>query len=153
MMDSKGNLFMTTRTYYWNKDKSRAEVDAMLQSYFGATKIHALLYTNAPGTPADYTGHIDMFAKLLNDETVLLAQPEFYPFLDTYERAVQYFKKIKTPTGKDYKILSVPGWKSNDGDWYTYTNSLIVTLFLLIKAEKPWKLLSRRPMKRECQGL
>ena len=37
MSDGAGNIFMSTRTYDWNSHMPRAQVDALLKSYFGAT--------------------------------------------------------------------------------------------------------------------
>ena len=55
MVDSKGNLFMTKRTYIWNSDKSQDQVDSLLKSYFGAKKVITFEYSGYPGEPADGT--------------------------------------------------------------------------------------------------
>jgi len=131
MVDRHGNLFMTKVTYDWNNTKTKEEVDNLLKEYFNVKTIHALDYAGYPSYPADGTGHIDMFVKLLNDETVLIAQSENEPFKSNCQKAYEYFKKLKTPSGNDYKILRVKGW-SNGRTWYTYTNSLIVNNVVLV---------------------
>ncbi len=131
MVDSQGNLFMTNRTYIWNRDKSREEVDRLLREYYNVKNIHVVDYAGSPGNPADGTGHIDMFVKLLNDETVMIAQTEDEPFKTAIEKAVKYFKSIKTPSGNDYKIVRSKAWSSY-GTWYTFTNSLIVNKIVMM---------------------
>ena len=124
MVDTKGNLFMTKRTYIWNSDKSQDQVDSILKSYFGVKNIITFEYSGYPGDPADGTGHIDMFMKLLNDHTVLISTAETEPFKSNAEKAIAYFNNRKAPDGEMYKIITVKGWSTDA--WYTYTNSLIV---------------------------
>lgn len=131
MVDSKGNLFTTNRTYIWNNDKSEQEVNELLKAYYNVEKIHVIEYAGYPGSPADGTGHIDMFVKLLNDETVLIAKTNASAFKGATEKAVKYFESIKTPSGKPYKIIRVKAWVRY-GTWYTYTNSLIVNNTVLM---------------------
>ncbi len=133
LVDSKGNFFTTKRTYMWNKDKSEAEVNRLLKAYYNVKNIHVIDYAGFPGEPSDGTGHIDMFVKLLSDDTVLIGQAEQEPFKNTTEKAVQYFNSIKAPNGNPYKIIRVKNWF--DGrTWYTYTNSLIVNNVVFMPA-------------------
>jgi len=131
MVDRHGNLFMTKRTYDWNNTKTKEEIDSLLKEYFNVKKIHTLEYAGYPNYPADGTGHIDMFVKLLNDDTVLIAESENEPYKSNCQKAYEYFKELKTPNGGDYKILRVKGW-DRSGTWYTYTNSLIVNNVVLV---------------------
>lgn len=131
MTDSAGNLFMTDRTYSWNSPLPRAEVDERLKKIYGAQKIHVLEYAGSPRAPLDGTGHIDMFAKLLSPDTVLLSEAETEPFRGVFDSAAEYFKTIKTSEGLDYNVVRIGGWFSN-GTWYTYTNSLLVNGLALV---------------------
>ncbi len=124
MVDSRGNLFMTKRTYIWNSDKSQDQVDSLLKSYFGVKNVITFDYAGYPGEPADGTGHIDMFQKLLNDHTVLISVADTEPFKTAAEKAIAWYKGHKAGDGQPYKVITVKGW--DDGAWYTYTNSLIV---------------------------
>ncbi|OGS46842.1 MAG: hypothetical protein A3J79_14405 [Elusimicrobia bacterium RIFOXYB2_FULL_62_6] len=130
MVDSKGNLYMTKRTYIWNSDKSQAQVDAALKAAFKVKNIYTFEYSGYPDEPADGTGHIDMFMKLLNDHTVLISLADTEPFKSNSEKALAFFKGRTAPDGQPYKILTVKGWDS--GAWYTYTNSLIVNNVVLM---------------------
>lgn len=130
MVDSQGTLFHTARTYLWNSNMSRETVDNHLKNYLKVKKIVTFDYAGYPGEPADGTGHIDMFMKLLNDNTVLLAVTEDQPFKSNTEKALAWFKANKAPNGQPYKIVTVKGWATDA--WYTYTNSLIVNNVAII---------------------
>ena len=125
MVDSAGNLFMTRRTYSWNSGMKPEQVDAAIKEYFKVKNIYTFEYAGYPGEPADGTGHIDMFMKLLNDHTVLVSVAETEPFKSNSEKAVAFFRGRTAPDGQPYKVITVKGWDES-GTWYTYTNSLIV---------------------------
>jgi len=125
MVDSAGNLFMTNRTYIWNSEMKHDQIDAALKQYFRVKNIYTFEYAGYPGAPADGTGHIDMFMKLLNDHTVLFSVAETEPFKSNTEKAMAFFKDKTAPDGQPYKIITVKGWNES-GTWYTYTNSLLV---------------------------
>ncbi|MCX5786347.1 MAG: agmatine deiminase family protein [Elusimicrobia bacterium] len=131
MTDSKGDLFMTKRTYVWNSNMSPEQVDAALKNYFKVKNIYTFDYSGYPAEPADGTGHIDMFMKLLNDHTVLISVADTEPFKSTGEKAAAFFKGKTAPDGVPYKVITVKGWDSS-GTWYTYTNSLIVNGVVLM---------------------
>lgn len=130
MMNSKGDLFMTRRTYIWNSGMSQDQVDAALKANFKARNIYTFEYAGYPNEPADGTGHIDMFMKLLNDHTVLISIADAEPYKSNAEKAIAFFKGKTAADGQPYKVLTVKGW--DDGAWYTYTNSLIVNNTALI---------------------
>ncbi|WP_394824782.1 agmatine deiminase family protein [Pendulispora albinea] len=125
MTDGRGNAFLSKRVYDWNSSLSKATVDGLLKSYLGATTIHILDYAaSSGGSPADGTGHIDMFAKLVGDCKVIVAQATTEPFRSVTDKAAAYFANLSCGTGR-YTVTRVKGWQSG-GTWYTYTNSLIV---------------------------
>ena len=152
MVDSAGNLFMTKRTYIWNRSKSKNEVDQLLKDYFNVKKIHAIDYAGYPNGPTDGTGHIDMFVKLLNDNTVLISTANNEPYIKTVESAVKYFESIKAPNGEDYKIIRVKGWTSGR-TWYTYTNSLIVNGIVIMPSYRAYSKENLAAVKAYEQGM
>lgn len=125
MVDSKGNLYMTERTYLWNSSKSKEEVNSILKNYFKVRNIYTFEYAGYPNEPLDGTGHIDMFMKLLNDSTVLVADCDTEPFKTVFNKAADFFKNKTAPDGNKYRVLRVKSYYKN-GVYYTYTNSLIV---------------------------
>ncbi|WP_394842200.1 agmatine deiminase family protein [Pendulispora brunnea] len=125
MTDGRGNAFLSRRIYEWNSGMRREAVDAALQTYLGARTIHIFDYATDPsGRPADGTGHIDMFAKLVGECKVIVAETSDEPFRSVTEDAANYFRDLACGSGR-YQVTRVKGWVSN-GTWYTYTNSLIV---------------------------
>ena len=132
LMDSKGNLFMTKRTYLWNSNMSEEQVNNHLKNYLKAKNIIAFDYAGYPGEPGDGTGHLDMFVKLLNDHTVLISVADPEPFKSNSEKAIASLKGRKVPDGETYKIITVKAWY--DGAWYTYTNSLVVNNTAIISS-------------------
>ncbi|WP_141733829.1 agmatine deiminase family protein [Oligoflexus tunisiensis] len=132
MVDRRGHLYMTERTYEWNSQMSRSQVDQYLKEYFGVKKIHVIPYAaSRPGTPADGTGHIDMFVKILDDCKVLVAKSSSQPFASALENASQYFSNSECSPGRNWDVYRVQGYASS-GVWYTFTNSLIVNNSVII---------------------
>ena len=131
MTDGRGNLFMTRRTYVWNSSRSEAEVDQLLRDHLGVTTIHKLDYATDGSGPADGTGHIDMFAKLVADCTVLVAESSTAPYAAPLEAAATYFQSLECAPGQSYQVLRLPAWEAY-WTWYTYTNSLIVNGTVLV---------------------
>lgn len=130
MVDSQGTLFMTKRTYLWNSNMSEEQVNTHLKNYLKVKKIVAFDYAGYPGEPGDGTGHVDMYVKLLNDNTVLLAVTNDEPFKTACDKAMAWFKANKAPNGQPYKIITVKAWATDA--WYTYTNSLVVNNVAII---------------------
>ena len=130
MVDSQGTLFMTKRTYIWNSNMGEEQVNTHLKNYLKVKKIVTFDYAGYPGEPADGTGHIDMYVKLLNDNTVLLAVTADEPFKTACDKARAWFTANKAPNGQPYKIITVKAWATDA--WYTYTNSLVVNNVAII---------------------
>jgi Porphyromonas-type peptidyl-arginine deiminase len=102
-----------------------------------------------------------MFAKLLNDNTVLISTCQQEPFKSNGQKAFDYFSKKNAPNGKPYKVFTVDGW-TKQGVWYTYTNSLIVNGIVIIPSYTGYasqvnlilngrRLLSGEFTKRQCR--
>jgi agmatine deiminase len=132
MSDGKGNAYLTERVYDWNNTMSREQVDELLKTYLGASKIHILPYAkNAQGEPADGTGHMDMMAKLVADCKVIVAQTSNDPFKTVTDQIADYFANNDCAEGRHFEVTRVKGWL--DGrTWYTYSNSLIVNKSVII---------------------
>lgn len=131
MVDSRGNLFMTERTYLWNPNKTRAEVDTLLKNTFNVKTVVTFPYAGFPNRPLDGTGHIDMIIKLLADDKVIIAEATDQRFKKVLDEAVEYFTNNLSPKGTPYKIYRVPG-VAFGRTWYTYANSLIVNNAVLV---------------------
>lgn len=132
MVDKRGHLYMTERTYEWNSSLSRAQVDQYLKDYYGVKEIHVLAYAaSTPGTPADGTGHIDMFAKIVDDCKVLVAKSTAKPYSTALDAAATYFSGAECAPGRKWSVYRVTAYLSGSV-WYTFTNSLIVNNSVII---------------------
>jgi len=125
MSDGRGSLFFTRRLYEWNSGLTKERVDTILKTYFGAKTLHVFDYAANGGSPADGTGHIDMFAKIIGPCKVIVAQTKDTPFAAPLDKAAKYFSELECTPGTLYEVRRVPGWYRS-GTWYTYTNSLMV---------------------------
>jgi agmatine deiminase len=131
MTDGRGNAFLTKRIYDWNSSMSKAEVDDLLKQYLGASTIHTIDYAkDASGQPADGTGHMDMFAKIIADCKVVVVQTPNEPYKTTTDKAAAYFASLSCGEGT-YQVHRVKGWVSGR-TWYTYSNALMVNKSIIL---------------------
>ena len=71
MSDGHGNVMCSDVLYDNNPSWTPQQCEEEVMDYFGAS--HVYVYPRIPGT-WDATGHIDLWAKMLNDTTVMVAQ-------------------------------------------------------------------------------
>jgi agmatine/peptidylarginine deiminase len=115
MSDGKGTGFASNSVYKFNSYKlSKSGVDGVFKNTLGCNKVETFEYLLNDGTT-----HIDMYAKLLNNNTVLVSRAvgnwsQNYALL---ERNAQKFASL------GYNVLRAT---MADDDLSTYTNSLIV---------------------------
>jgi agmatine/peptidylarginine deiminase len=115
---------------------SEIDIDAIMETYMGISsypKMTNLLY--------DAIHHIDMHMKLLDEETLVVGYyPEGVADGPQINANIEYIlNNFKTPFGNDYKIhrLEMPPdfggqYPDFNGDYRTYTNSLIVNNTILV---------------------
>ncbi len=119
--DGDGICFITDRVIEQNNGYlTEQEVYDRLRDYCGCETVHVLdrLY--------DPTGHIDMFAKLLDADTMLLGQYDSGdPEYNTLEDNATFMGTLTSSQGTPYEIIRIP-MPGNPNDYWTYTNSLIV---------------------------
>ncbi len=104
---------------------TREDVERYMKEYFGCRKVIFLKHMNRDGT-----GHVDMFCKLLNDETVIVGEyadasdgaPGNKEILD--ENAAILAAETNG-LGRKFKVVRIPMPPYRYGTTYTYTNSLI----------------------------
>ena len=137
MADPHGTCFVTEKIYQQNAGYPQAVIDGWMEAYLGCTQMVAVKRPKKLGT-----GHIDMFAKLMSDKTMLLGQydPELQPenaqILDDIESAL---KAIVTEGGEKLEIHRIPLPWDESGVWYTYTNALIVNDTVLVPVYSDFK--------------
>lgn len=135
MVDGNGTGFSSKLILNENTSKTEAQIDTMMKSYMGLNR-YILMNT----LPYDQIHHIDMHMKLLDEETLLVGQ---YPAgvadgpqIDSNVKYIQ--NNFLTCYGKPYKIVRIPmppstsGQYPPSGDYFTYTNSLIVNKTVIV---------------------
>lgn len=132
LVDGRGNLFMTRATDDWNGRLTEAEVDAQLRAAFNVQRIYRFDYARTSGgSPADGTGHIDMYAKIVAPCRVLVSQSDQVPFAAPLEEMARIFAGLECEPGRTYEVFRIPGWYANS-TWYTYTNSTMVNRVAIV---------------------
>lgn len=120
LTDGKGRVFTTTRTYEDGINPSQEHVEDRLLE-LGAREVFFLERMPEP----EGTGHIDMFAKLLDADTVLVGscddQPVFGAVLDRNAARFEAY---------GYDVVRVP--MASGPELQTYTNSLFVGNTVLV---------------------
>lgn len=125
MTDGKGLLVSTDYFHNKNPELTSEQADSLMATYFGCDRFLVFQVFEECANLA----HIDMWAKFLNANTVLVAK-----FMDTeaveyalLENAATIFSTLKTYTGSTFDVLRVPMYKVNSVSSYcTYVNSLIL---------------------------
>ncbi len=118
MCDGNGVGFTTTMVYNENQGMTTDGVNDTIKTYFGLNQLVVLKPLKNEGT-----GHIDMFAKIVDNNTIIVGQ---YPESDENYQVLEDDAAYLTALG--YEVLRVPmlpGFK-------TYTNSLILNNKVLI---------------------
>jgi len=127
MSDGVGESWSTNEIFLDNPSLPQAQVSENITDYFGANAHKTLTKQSGDGT-----GHIDMFAKLVDVDKVLVAQ---FPVWDTNyqitENNVQYLENQTASNGNPFTIYRIPTIR-NGGTFNTYTNSLIVNNRVLL---------------------
>ncbi len=125
MTDGRGAIFTSSRIYTQNEDSlTWAQVDQEMYNYF-----HYTTFTTVPHTVSiDGTGHIDMYAKLLDRKRVLVSEHP-NPNSTIGQQLNQVASIIDSMTnfyGEPYEVTRIPMQYSEEEIYYTYTNSLIL---------------------------
>jgi agmatine/peptidylarginine deiminase len=119
--DGMGTCFITSMVFEENVGYlTPEEIRGILRDYCGCSTLYVTDYLQ------DYTGHIDMFAKLLDIDTMLIGQ--YQPGDQEYELLENIANLVSTlpsSTGEPYDVIRIP-MPGNPADYWTYTNSLIV---------------------------
>jgi len=103
-----------------NRDKTLDEMSEILKKYLGLDEL--LILTSQVD---DMTGHIDMFSKLIDEDTLLVGQ-----WIDKNDINYQILENnTQLLIDKGYNVIRLPMLRDPDEDKntiWTYTNSLII---------------------------
>ncbi|GEM_PF-6257992 len=124
--DGMGICFSTNRLFEQNSGYlTEQEVRDQLRDYCGCETLYTLTKLN------DGTGHIDMFAKLLDEETMLIGQYTSGSEVATLNNNAALVESLMASTGNLYTVIRIP-MPGTPSDYWTYTNSLFVGDHILV---------------------
>ena len=147
MSDGMGNAFASNLILEENNGSgpygsvnypihSEAEIDNIMNQFMGIQE-----YIKMETLPYDGIHHIDMHMKLLNEETILVAEyPQGVADGPQIEENIQYIlDNFTTPYGNPYTIIRIPSppstsglYPDNNGYYRTYTNSVFINSKVLV---------------------
>lgn len=130
--------------YAWNgpsgnvyyPDHSLSEIEEIIQEFMGVDT-----YIIMETLPYDGIHHIDMHMKLLDEETILMAEyPEGVADGPQIEANLQYvLSNYNSAFGTEYKVVRIPSppssggeYPDNNGYYRTYTNSVFLNNTVLV---------------------
>ena len=123
MTDGQGIAISTDYILSRNKEYTRDEIGQMFSDYFGINTYHLV-----PVPSKSQYLHIDVFAKLLSPDTIMIIQSSTdHPYYNIFEETAQYFENQTSCYGTPYNVVRI----------YThmyepYINSLILNNKVLV---------------------
>lgn len=129
MTDGHGIAFSTTQMLNENQPlMNEAQFRAYALQYLGITD-----YTFVHGTEDVGIQHIDCWAKLLDEETILVKRvPTWHEEYPRIELNVQILSGLTNCYGRPYRIIRIDTPPYNGYDVAAYTNSLILNRKVLV---------------------
>jgi agmatine/peptidylarginine deiminase len=128
MTDGLGTGFASDLIYDENPGYSAAEIDSMMLAYSGLDQFVVVQKINI-----EYTGHIDLWTKCLNDTLIMVGEYEpGHPNHDLLNQHAEYFKNLTNREGRPYRVVRIPMPDSEEDAPPTYLNSLIVNDKVLV---------------------
>lgn len=166
MSDGLGTAFSSKLTQVENglnndynvTTKTPSEIDSVLKKFMG---IERQVWWET--LPYDGINHIDMHAKLLNEETLLMTEyPTGIADGPQIEANIQYLlSNYNSVYGTEYKLIRIPSppnessnaWPSNGGDYLTYSNCVFVNKTVLVpQYYEEYDTTAMRILKENLQG-
>jgi agmatine/peptidylarginine deiminase len=129
MTDGHGRAFSTEQMLDENAPwMSSATFFSRAEDYLGITDYEIL-----PNPEVHGIQHIDCYAKLLNEETVLVKEvPTWHPEYQCIEDLVDAFENLTTCYGRPYEIVRIWCAPYSGDEVAAYTNSLILNGKVLV---------------------
>jgi agmatine deiminase len=129
MVDGHGAAFSTEQMVDENAPLwSQIEFLGLVLQYIGATDYHILSNPDLYGLQ-----HTDCWAKLLDEETILVKSlPLGHPEIPCIEAVVEELEQLTTCYGRPYKIVRVFCGAYSGNNTAAYTNSLILNRKILV---------------------
>jgi agmatine deiminase len=136
MVDGFGTAFSSKLILKENPSKTEAQIDTTMKRFMGIDR-----YIKMDTLPYDEIHHIDMHMKLLDEETILMAQyPSGVADGPQIEANMNYVvSNFNSVFGTPYKVIRIPSppdaggdYPDIGGDYRTYTNSVFVNKTVIL---------------------
>lgn len=128
LTDGQGTGFASSLIYDENPQLSAARIAELMKTRCGISRFCVLTKLRW-----EYTGHLDVWMKLLDAETILVGGfPQSCPDYPVVEANVAFLKTLKTPYGNSYRIIRIPQPAPQGWVHPSYTNSLIFNNLVLV---------------------
>jgi agmatine deiminase len=128
MTDGLGTGFASDLIYDENPGYTAAEIDSMMLTYNGLDQFIVVQKINI-----EYTGHIDLWTKCLNDTLIMVGEYQpGHPNHDLLDQHAEYFESLTNREGRPYRVVRMPMPPSTDEAPPSYLNSLIVNSKVLV---------------------
>ncbi len=143
MSDGFGTCWVSQGVVNYNhnyNNMTETQVKNIYKNYMGCNTV-----TVVPPVPGEGTTHIDMFSKVVNQDTILVgfSKAEWgaeQREIDQLNEAAEIYKNSPKADGGKWNIIRIPMTFANynDPDWgdyrvyYTHTNALLVNNYALI---------------------
>ncbi len=122
MTDGHGKGFSTDLVWTENTGLTPQEIDQAMHDFLGIDE-----YIVVPDIAEDGIHHIDCWAKLLSEETILVKEvPPDHPDYDAIETNVSYLETLTNCYGRPYDIVRVFCGRLRKDEVAAYTNSVIL---------------------------
>ncbi|UCF05455.1 MAG: agmatine deiminase family protein, partial [bacterium] len=122
LTDGHGTAFSTDLIWDENSGMTPTEIAQELEDYLGITR-----YIVVEDITTSGIHHIDPWAKLLNEETILVQEVDpSHAFYDSLEVRAAYFATLTNCYGRPYNIVRIYCGNIGGGDVAGYVNSLIL---------------------------
>lgn len=114
-----------------NPGWTEEDVIEMFENFLGCEMV-----IHTPYLPDENTGHIDMFSKIINQDTILvgMSTPEYGASqnqIEILDSIADVYAQTPKPNSEEWNIVRIPMVFKNNV-YYTYTNSLIVNNTVLV---------------------
>jgi len=130
LTDGKGTMIMFESVLDVNPDIDRPKLEKIVRDYFGCTRLITF-----PACRGDITGHIDMAAKFINEDTLMVSRAaKAFKWHEDFEKIAEHLGQCKSVNGKDYTIVRVPmpQTKRASKNVWTYINSLTLNKKVIV---------------------
>jgi agmatine/peptidylarginine deiminase len=128
MVDGLGTGFASTLIYEENPSYTSEQIDSLMLEYSGLEQFIVLQKMNI-----EYTGHIDLWTKILNDTLVMVG--EYAPGHANYDLLndnADSITRCKNREGYPYRVVRMPMPWSTSNAPPSYLNSLFVNNKVLV---------------------